>query len=238
MPRGTAAPEPWGLGWAAGVTILYIVARVAGVVVLAAAGLVRFAPGADPPLGPMLVVDGLAKIGALGLAIVVHRHLTKGQEPGRPAALDSAIRVGTLAGVAFIPVMIAIAFAQQAAWKAAGWKFEGQEVVRKAMEGGDATLLALAFFAVVAAPVYEEWVFRGWLHGGLRRFMGPWPATLVSAAAFSLYHLEPDAFPVTFALGLVAGFLRERTGGLHAPIALHACYNAVQVLGIISARGG
>jgi membrane protease YdiL (CAAX protease family) len=208
------------------------------VVALAGAGVLSIRLGAEPPLGPMLVIDGIAKIGALVAAILMYRMVAKPQEPARSAPAAPSIRVGALAGIAFLPVMLAISLAQQWTYDAAGWELKGQEIVRQATGGDDATLLALAFFAVVTAPVYEEWVFRLWVHGGLRRFMDPWPATLVSAAAFSLYHLEPDAFPVTFALGLAAGFLRERTGGLHAPIALHACYNAVQVVGIVSARGG
>ena len=117
-------------------------------------------------------------------------------------------------------------------------KLEGQDIVLRAIQGKEVGLLSFAFFAVVIAPLYEERIFRSWVYGGLRRWMGPVGSTILSAAAFSLYHLEPVAFPVTFALGLAAGFLRERTGGLHAPIALHACYNAVQVLGVVSARGG
>ena len=238
VPRGTAAPEPWGLAWAAGVTILYLVATVAGVFALAAVGVLSIRLGEEPPLGPMLAIDGVAKIGALAAAIMLHRLIMKGQEQARPAPALPAVGSGALAGIAFVPVMLALSQVQQWTYDAAGWEMKGQEIVRQALGGDDVTMLALAFFAVVTAPVYEEWVFRGWLHGGLRRFMGPLAATLLSSAAFSLYHLEPDAFPVTFALGLVAGFLRERTGGLHAPIALHACYNAVQVLGIASARGG
>ena len=211
---------------------------VAAFLALESAGLVSIASGQDPSLGSMLAVDGIAKIGTLALAIVAHRLVMKGHEPARPAPAERSIRAGALAGLAFVPIMLAIAFAQEQAYDSVGWEFEGQKLVRDAMRGDDSTLLSLAFFAVVVAPVYEEWIFRFWLFGGLRRFMTPWTATLVSATAFSLYHLEPDAFPVTFALGLVAGFLRERTGGLHAPIALHACYNAVQVLGIASARGG
>jgi len=171
-------------------------------------------------------------------AIAAHRVVTRRAEPGRPAPAAPSVRVGALAGLAFLPFMLGISLAQQELYEAAKWKFEGQRVVQDALRGDDATLVALAYFAVVVAPFYEEWVFRWWLHGGLRRFMGRAPALLLSSAAFSLYHLEPDAFPVTFALGLAAGALRERTGGLHAPIALHACYNAVQVLGILSARGG
>ena len=41
---------------------------------------------------------------------------------------------------------------------------------------------------VVAAPVFEEFIFRGLIFGGLRRSFGVWPATLASAAVFAIVH--------------------------------------------------
>ena len=42
--------------------------------------------------------------------------------------------------------------------------------------------------AVIAAPVFEEFIFRGLIFGGLRRSFGVWPATLASAAVFAILH--------------------------------------------------
>ncbi|HEU4396189.1 MAG TPA: hypothetical protein VFS92_11545, partial [Planctomycetota bacterium] len=83
-------------------TILYVVATVAGVVALAVAGILTIRVGEPPPLGPTLVIDGIAKIGALVAVIALHRMITRGQEPARPAPAAPSIRTGALAGIAFI----------------------------------------------------------------------------------------------------------------------------------------
>ena len=79
--------------------------------------------------------------------------------------------------------------------------------------------------AVLAAPVFEEFIFRGLIFGGLRRSFGPWPAALSSAAIFAVMHPPISVAPV-FVLGLAAAFAYERTRGLMAPMITHAVYNA------------
>ncbi len=79
--------------------------------------------------------------------------------------------------------------------------------------------------AVIAAPVFEEFIFRGLIFGGLRRSFGLWPATLVSAALFAVMHPALSMIPV-FILGACAALVYERTRSLLAPMLLHAVYNA------------
>lgn len=96
-------------------------------------------------------------------------------------------------------------------------------------------LLVVVFFAVIMAPLIEELVFRGvmqtcLLHvfGGLR-----WPAMIVTAILFSVTHawVVPWQSLVTlFALGLIFGYVYERTGSLLTPILVHAGFNAANVI--------
>jgi hypothetical protein len=79
--------------------------------------------------------------------------------------------------------------------------------------------------AVVAAPVFEEFIFRGLIFGGLRRSFGLWPATLASAAVFAIVHPALAIVPV-FVLGVCAALVYERTRSLLAPMIVHAVYNA------------
>jgi ABC-2 type transport system permease protein len=96
------------------------------------------------------------------------------------------------------------------------------------LPGRDATLW-LAVIAIVAAPIFEEFIFRGLIFGGLRRSFGFFPAALASAAIFAIVHPPPSVIPV-FLMGLAAAFAYERTGMLAAPMTVHALYNAA-VLG-------
>ena len=83
----------------------------------------------------------------------------------------------------------------------------------------------IAILAVVAAPIFEEFIFRGLIYGGLRRTLGPTLSLLASAAIFALVHPPFSVIPV-FVLGIVTAFVYERTRMLIGPIAVHALYNA------------
>ncbi len=91
--------------------------------------------------------------------------------------------------------------------------------------GNAGWLLALA---VLAAPLCEEFIFRGLIFGGLRRSMGAPQATLVSAAIFAIVHPPVSMLPV-FVLGLCAAWAYERSRVLLAPMLVHALYNAAIV---------
>ncbi len=84
--------------------------------------------------------------------------------------------------------------------------------------------------AVIAAPIFEEFIFRGLIFGGLRRSFGVWPATLASAAVFAILHPALAIVPVFF-LGVCTALVYERTRSLLAPMIVHAVYNGC-VIGV------
>jgi membrane protease YdiL (CAAX protease family) len=86
----------------------------------------------------------------------------------------------------------------------------------------------LACLAIFAAPLFEEFIFRGLIFGGLRRSLSFPPSMLASAAVFALVHPLASVIPV-FGLGLLTAFVYERTKLLAAPMAAHAVYNALIV---------
>jgi len=90
-------------------------------------------------------------------------------------------------------------------------------------------LLIFAGLAVLAAPVVEEFVFRGLLFRGLERTVRPALAVLSSAAIFAVIHPPISVAPV-FVLGLVAAFGFWNTGLLLTPIITHAVYNGMVIL--------
>ena len=64
--------------------------------------------------------------------------------------------------------------------------------------------------AVIAAPVFEEFIFRGLIFGGLRCSFGVWPATLASAAVFAILHPALAIAPV-FVMGVWRAGLRAHS---------------------------
>ncbi|MES2300106.1 MAG: type II CAAX endopeptidase family protein [Pseudomonadota bacterium] len=95
------------------------------------------------------------------------------------------------------------------------------------MLGKIGTLWLLAL-TVIAAPLCEEFIFRGLIFGGLRRSMGMLPAIVMSAAVFAIVHPPLSMLPV-FVVGLCTAFVYERSKSLLAPMLVHALYNAVVV---------
>jgi membrane protease YdiL (CAAX protease family) len=88
--------------------------------------------------------------------------------------------------------------------------------------------------AILLVGPFEELVFRGGVQGILRRTWGPSVAIAVSSALFGLVHWvaltgSGSRVPyVTIAavLGLVLGYLYERTENIVVPAAIHGLYNS------------
>ena len=102
---------------------------------------------------------------------------------------------------------------------------------------GSWTALLLGFVViVVAAPVVEELVFRGFMAESYRRH-GSRLAIILSAGAFSLAHLSPDQLRYYLVMGVALGVVYWRRG-LVGSIATHAAFNGVLLAVAIAAAHG
>ena len=90
-------------------------------------------------------------------------------------------------------------------------------------------LVALAVFigASLLTPLWEEAIFRGVIHGGLRRRFGCFLASLLSASIFAAFHGVPILLPYMVTLGLALAFLREFHRTLWASVIMHVCLNSL-----------
>lgn len=112
-----------------------------------------------------------------------------------------------------------------------------QDTVKLLQESSDPLILGLmAFAAVVAAPLCEEIVFRGYLYPAAKKFAGPWMAGLCSAFVFAAAHGNLAALLPLLIFGVVLAFIYEKTGSLWAPIAVHCCFNGATVITQVIAR--
>ena len=81
---------------------------------------------------------------------------------------------------------------------------------------------------IVAAPLFEEMFFRGFLLTSFAAsFMRPTGAVIVTAVLWAAMHLQYNliGIAVVFCLGLVLGAARMRTGSLMVPLVFHALEN-------------
>lgn len=114
-----------------------------------------------------------------------------------------------------------------------GWLAGQDDVTRFQIESytstqGLASLVALFVAVVVAAPLGEEIVFRGFLFRGLARAQGmPILAILFISAAWTALHIQYNWFGLTqvFLLGLLFGWVRWRSGSTTLTFVLHALIN-------------
>jgi membrane protease YdiL (CAAX protease family) len=106
-----------------------------------------------------------------------------------------------------------------------------QDTVKLLQESDDPLVLGLmAFAAVIAAPLCEEVVFRGYLYPVMKKFGGMPTAVFCSSLVFAAAHGSLTALLPLFIFGGVLVFLYEKTGSLWAPIAAHFCFNGATVL--------
>jgi membrane protease YdiL (CAAX protease family) len=100
------------------------------------------------------------------------------------------------------------------------------DTYRSAKEQGDLILLWLAF--VIAAPLSEEIIFRGFLfRGWIRSPRAAWPGILAISAFFAALHVQYDVFGIVqvFFIGVVLGWTRWWSGSTLLTVLMHATIN-------------
>lgn len=103
-------------------------------------------------------------------------------------------------------------------------------------------LAIFAIFAVIAAPVLEEFVFRGLLFRSIADRNGFWAGAIVSAVAFGAFHLlTPGDGLDVLALGLThvgtgigLAWIYWTRRNLLASIAGHGVFNLIAVVAIVA----
>jgi hypothetical protein len=86
------------------------------------------------------------------------------------------------------------------------------------------------FALVVATPIFEELLFRGFAFEGIRASrLGGTGAVAITALAWTLIHREYDPleFGVIFIIGVLLGIARLRTGSVLVTIAIHMLHNLI-----------
>jgi membrane protease YdiL (CAAX protease family) len=100
-----------------------------------------------------------------------------------------------------------------------------------------AAVLPLFWAAVVLfGPIFEEVLFRGFLFAGLARSrLGGVGTIVVTALLWAAIHLQYDLYGIAtvFAIGLLLGWARLRTGSVVLTIVLHAVFNLVAMLELV-----
>ena len=89
---------------------------------------------------------------------------------------------------------------------------------------------SLIAMATLVAPIAEEFIFRGYLYGVMRRFLGRIPGIALSSLLFAAMHLHLPSMPGLTVLAVALCLLYERTGSLWANIMVHATFNTISIV--------
>lgn len=108
---------------------------------------------------------------------------------------------------------------------------------------GDASFLSFGDFlwifglAAIAAPLAEEFLFRGMLYRLLRQRMRIVAAIALSALAFAFLHFIPPLVPALLVMGIVLALVAERYDSLYPAMLVHGLNNGIAVIALYSALG-
>jgi membrane protease YdiL (CAAX protease family) len=105
------------------------------------------------------------------------------------------------------------------------WLLELYDASKVFQDKGPVELVVIVLGIVVAAPLGEEYFFRGTLQRGWSQRMGPVAGIIVTGAVFSAFHMDPVGFPARWELGVLFGLLAWRSGSLWPGIFGHLANN-------------
>ncbi|XGB41910.1 MAG: CPBP family intramembrane metalloprotease [Nodosilinea sp. LVE1205-7] len=129
-----------------------------------------------------------------------------------------------------LPLMFGIALVNQQLWQGQGGSNPMLETV---LTERDPIALGIFFItAAVAAPLFEETLFRGFLLPSLTRYMGLGWAIGLSGLVFAAAHLNlSEILPLTL-LGIILGFVYSRLRNLLSSMVLHSLWNSATMVGL------
>ncbi|MEH2336265.1 CPBP family intramembrane glutamic endopeptidase [Nostoc sp.] len=131
---------------------------------------------------------------------------------------------------AALPIVVVVSLINQQLWQGQGGS---NPLLQLALESRDGVALGIFFFtAAIAAPFFEEILFRGFLLPSLTRYLPVWGSILISSLLFAIAHLSlSEILPLT-ALGIVLGVVYTRSRNLFAPMLLHSLWNSGTLLSL------
>lgn len=135
-----------------------------------------------------------------------------------------------------LPLVVLVSLINQQFWQGQGGS---NPILPIVLEGRDRVGLAVFFAtAAIAAPVFEEIVFRGFLLPSLTRYLPVWGAIGASALLFAVAHLNVSEVLPLATLGTVLGFVYTRSRNLLAPMLLHSLWNSGTLLSLFLLGSG
>ncbi|WP_008307815.1 CPBP family intramembrane glutamic endopeptidase [Leptolyngbya sp. PCC 6406] len=174
------------------------------------------------------VLMAIGAIAVLGVSIRRYRPLPQGWFQFQ--LKGSWLLWGVGGYLAALPLMLSISLLNQQLWRGQGGS---NPLLQTVLEAHDPVALGLFFVtAAIAAPLFEEFLFRGFLLPSLTRYMPVGGAIWLSSFIFAAAHLSLSEILPLMVLGMVLGLVYTRSRNLLAPMVLHSAWNSVTMIGL------
>jgi uncharacterized protein len=217
---------PWP-GWTAPAALLAgFAAALVAALIIGAVGAIFGAAIADPPAS-VSILSVIAQDACLIAAALFFARMVAVPRPSQFGLLPAPLKRSAVFVVGGYVGFVVLSYL----WLSAIGQSDAQDTITESLGAKSNTiaLIAVTFVVTVCAPLAEEFFFRGYFFGALRK-NGFWFAALLTGLAFGIVHVfgSPVAFIVPLALlGTALCFIREKTGSLYPGIALHCLNNSV-----------
>ncbi len=229
----TVKAADWGIGEICKVIIIFFFADV--VVSQGALALAIFFPkiALSRNAGLMIVATALDIIAVAAIfyfIIVNKRHNLESLGLTAKNFLLN-VKYGVMAYVGLTPIFLLITILAAVIFKVLNIPVEPQEVVEILKEEKSVpSLIYMCIFTGVLGPMMEEIFFRGFVYSAIKRKMGILGGISVSALFFAYVHANLASFLSILSLGILLGYIYEKTGSLISSITVHVMHNSVMLL--------
>jgi CAAX protease family protein len=92
--------------------------------------------------------------------------------------------------------------------------------------------IMIIVFAVAIAPVVEEFLFRFFLYGVIKRYLGSFLGITVNAVLFAAAHTHFPSFVPLFVLGSCFTIAYEWSGSILVAMTMHSLFNSVTLIAL------
>ena len=135
-----------------------------------------------------------------------------------------------------VPSVLLVSALNQQIWQGQGGS---NPLLFLALQAQDKVALFIFFStASIAAPIFEEIMFRGFLLPSLTRYTSISGAIIISGFIFAIAHLSLSEVLPLATLGIILGFVYTRSRNLLAPMLLHCLWNSGTLISLFVLGSG
>jgi membrane protease YdiL (CAAX protease family) len=239
---GPFRPRPWGFWATLGLSLTVIGAQFAIGVAIGAIVVIQFMM-AQSMKTPLPGADDLEELAASGLLMAVAEWCSASiclalvflfVKLRKQLSIRDYLCLNRVSAKCLL-TWTAILLIFLAAMEGTTWLL-GYDVASNVMVKAYRTAVIVPLFwaaIVIAAPVFEEIFFRGFMFQGIQQSrLGNVGAVFITSLVWSMLHVQYDIYQVLmiFAGGILLGIARARSNSTYLTIALHSLWSVIAML--------